>query len=64
VTVTAGSAPDTFATVPGDRHSEVARTLAEPVPRALSAFAAGGLASAARKRSGRAGQPATAAGTR
>src|SRR5579872_1322893 len=28
--------PDTFTTVPGDRHSEVGRTLAEPVPRALS----------------------------
>ena len=27
---------DTFVTVPGDRHSEVARTLAEPVPQALS----------------------------
>ncbi|HEY1622712.1 MAG TPA: cytosine permease [Streptosporangiaceae bacterium] len=26
----------TFVTVPGDRHSEVARTLAEPVPQALS----------------------------
>jgi nucleobase:cation symporter-1, NCS1 family len=25
-----------FVTIPGDRHSEVARTLAEPVPRALS----------------------------
>src|SRR6202045_1707370 len=25
-----------FVTVPGDRHSEVARTLAEPVPQALS----------------------------
>ncbi|HMD92744.1 MAG TPA: cytosine permease [Trebonia sp.] len=30
------SAQDTFVTVPGDRHSEVARTLAEPVPQALS----------------------------
>jgi nucleobase:cation symporter-1, NCS1 family len=29
-------ATSTFVTVPGDRHSEVARTLAEPVPRALS----------------------------
>jgi NCS1 family nucleobase:cation symporter-1 len=29
-------ATGTFVTVPGDRHSEVARTLAEPVPRALS----------------------------
>ena len=27
---------DSFVTVPGDRHSEVARTLAEPVPQALS----------------------------
>ena len=27
---------DTFVTVGGDRHSEVARTLAEPVPQALS----------------------------
>ena len=27
---------DTFVTVRGDRHSEVARTLAEPVPQALS----------------------------
>src|SRR6516164_8504652 len=27
---------DTFVTVPGDRRSEVARTLAEPVPQALS----------------------------
>jgi nucleobase:cation symporter-1, NCS1 family len=26
----------TFVTVPGDRHAEVARTLAEPVPQALS----------------------------
>jgi nucleobase:cation symporter-1, NCS1 family len=26
----------TFVTVPGDRHSEVAKTLAEPVPQALS----------------------------
>jgi NCS1 family nucleobase:cation symporter-1 len=30
------SGGDTFVTVPGDRRSEVARTLAEPVPRALS----------------------------
>jgi nucleobase:cation symporter-1, NCS1 family len=28
----------TFVTVPGDRHSEVARNLAEPVPQALSAL--------------------------
>ena len=28
----------TFVTVPGDRHSEVGRTLAEPVPRALSTW--------------------------
>jgi putative hydroxymethylpyrimidine transporter CytX len=32
----ATTAKDTFVTVPGDRHSEVARTLAEPVPQALS----------------------------
>lgn len=30
------SADETFVTVPGDRHSEVSRTLAEPVPQALS----------------------------
>ncbi len=30
------SAKEAFVTVPGDRHSEVARTLAEPVPQALS----------------------------
>src|SRR5215472_15360593 len=35
-TSTTTSAPGTFVTVPGDRHSEVARTLAEPVPQALS----------------------------
>ena len=35
-TSTSSSAKDTFVTVPGDRHSEVARTLAEPVPQALS----------------------------
>jgi nucleobase:cation symporter-1, NCS1 family len=29
---------DPFVTVPGDRRSEVARTLAEPVPQALSLF--------------------------
>ena len=29
---------DAFVTVPGDRHSEVARTLAEPVPQALSSL--------------------------
>jgi NCS1 family nucleobase:cation symporter-1 len=38
--VTATSTPTptagTFVTVPGDRHSEVARTLADPVPQALS----------------------------
>ena len=34
--ITSPPAPDTFVTVPGDRHSEVARTLAEPVPQALS----------------------------
>jgi len=32
----ASTANDTFVTVPGDRHSEVAHTLAEPVPQALS----------------------------
>src|SRR5271165_7185666 len=35
-TTASRSAQDTFVTVPGDRHSEVARTLAEPVPQALS----------------------------
>jgi NCS1 family nucleobase:cation symporter-1 len=30
------SASGTFVTIPGDRHSEVGRNLAEPVPRALS----------------------------
>jgi len=38
VTATSTSTPDAFVTVPGDRHSEVARTLAEPVPQALSAL--------------------------
>lgn len=33
---TSGTTQETFVTVPGDRHSEVARTLAEPVPQALS----------------------------
>src|SRR5215469_3181205 len=33
---TSSTTQDTFVTVPGDRHSEVARTLAEPVPQALS----------------------------
>jgi len=33
---TANTTKETFVTVPGDRHSEVARTLAEPVPQALS----------------------------
>src|SRR5215472_7649794 len=37
-TSTTTSAPGTFVTVRGDRHSEVARTLAEPVPQALSVF--------------------------
>src|SRR5215468_5758124 len=37
-TSTSASPQGTFVTVPGDRHSEVARTLAEPVPQALSAF--------------------------
>ena len=34
--VTATNTEDVFVTVPGDRHSEVAHTLAEPVPQALS----------------------------
>ncbi len=33
---TGTSEHDPFITVPGDRHSEVPRTLAEPVPQALS----------------------------
>jgi NCS1 family nucleobase:cation symporter-1 len=33
---TANTTKETFVTVAGDRHSEVARTLAEPVPQALS----------------------------
>jgi putative hydroxymethylpyrimidine transporter CytX len=37
-TSTSTSPQGTFVTVPGDRHSEVARTLAEPVPQALSAL--------------------------
>ena len=37
-TSTSTSMPEAFVTVPGDRHSEVAHTLAEPVPQALSAF--------------------------
>ncbi len=32
------TAAGTFVTVPGDRHAEVARTLADPVPQALSAL--------------------------
>jgi nucleobase:cation symporter-1, NCS1 family len=36
VAATTTDQKDTFVTVPGDRHSEVARTLAEPVPQALS----------------------------
>ena len=40
MTATSTSTPTSgaFVTVPGDRHSEVARTLAEPVPQALSAL--------------------------
>jgi NCS1 family nucleobase:cation symporter-1 len=38
VTTTQDTSKDPFVTVPGDRHSEVARTLAEPVPQALSLF--------------------------
>ena len=37
-TMTQDTSKDPFVTVPGDRHSEVARTLAEPVPQALSLF--------------------------
>jgi nucleobase:cation symporter-1, NCS1 family len=37
-TTTQDTGKDAFVTVPGDRHSEVARTLAEPVPQALSLF--------------------------
>jgi NCS1 family nucleobase:cation symporter-1 len=36
VTATTTDQEDAFVTVPGDRRSEVARTLAEPVPQALS----------------------------
>jgi putative hydroxymethylpyrimidine transporter CytX len=36
VAATATNTEDVFVTIPGDRHSEVARTLAEPVPQALS----------------------------
>jgi len=36
MTAAAGSAHEAFTTVPGDRRSEVGRTLAEPVPQALS----------------------------
>jgi putative hydroxymethylpyrimidine transporter CytX len=36
VATTATDSDDAFVTVPGDRRSEVARTLAEPVPQALS----------------------------
>jgi putative hydroxymethylpyrimidine transporter CytX len=36
VTTATAKEKDPFVTVPGDRHSEVARTLAEPVPQALS----------------------------
>ncbi|HTU08132.1 MAG TPA: cytosine permease, partial [Trebonia sp.] len=31
-----GTSENTFVTVPGDRHSEVGKTLAEPVPQSLS----------------------------
>src|ERR1039457_7697075 len=34
----ATSDPQVFTAVPGDRHSEVPKALAEPVPRALSLF--------------------------
>jgi nucleobase:cation symporter-1, NCS1 family len=36
VAVTSTSSAPAFVTIPGDQHSEVARTLAEPVPQALS----------------------------
>ncbi len=36
MTSTSPPVQDSFVTVPGDRHSEVARTLAEPVPQSLS----------------------------
>ena len=36
VTTSTTSLPGSFTLVPGDKHSEVAPTLAEPVPRALS----------------------------
>jgi NCS1 family nucleobase:cation symporter-1 len=36
VAVTSTSSAPAFVTVPGDQHSEVAHTLAEPVPQALS----------------------------
>src|SRR4249920_3133770 len=35
-TTTSSDTKDPFVTVPGDRRSEVARTLAEPVPQSLS----------------------------
>ncbi|HEY2127676.1 MAG TPA: cytosine permease [Streptosporangiaceae bacterium] len=35
-TASTRSAPGSFRTVPGDKHAEVGRTLAEPVPQALS----------------------------
>jgi putative hydroxymethylpyrimidine transporter CytX len=38
MTTSTPTSTTTFVTVPGDRHSEVARTLAEPVPQALSAL--------------------------
>src|SRR5215475_2074604 len=37
-TSTTTSTQSTFVTIPGDRHSEVARTLAEPVPQVLSVW--------------------------
>src|ERR1700742_3672055 len=37
-TTTTSDTEDPFVTVPGDRRSEVAKTLAEPVPQALSLF--------------------------
>jgi putative hydroxymethylpyrimidine transporter CytX len=37
-TGSADTSDNSFVTVPGDRHSEVGRTLAEPVPQSLSLF--------------------------
>ena len=37
-TDSADATPNAFVTVPGDKHSEVGRTLAEPVPQSLGLF--------------------------